>query len=73
MNKKLWYEAFSRKDMPSFPCPHCRQTTLELEKDTLQVKEPIYSEKSHAHSEWEPEYTVERFVVLLRCTRSGLS
>src|SRR4051812_16765445 len=71
MNKKLWYEAFSREDVPSFPCPHCQQTTLELQKDTLEVHEPTYSVKGHSDLDWEPDWSIKRFIVLLKCTKSS--
>jgi Domain of unknown function (DUF4145) len=70
MEKKLWYVAFSRDDVPAFPCPRCKKPTLELDKDTLTIKEPVYSKQGRSHPEWEPDFVTETFIAMLRCRRA---
>lgn len=66
MEKKLWYAAFSRDENRGFLCPQCR-TKLELDKTTLKVEATTYSQLERKSDEWDPEWSVERFIVFLRC------
>jgi hypothetical protein len=42
-----------------------------LQKDTLHVEETLSSKQSKKHQDWEPEWSDEKFVVLLKCSKCG--
>lgn len=67
LDKSIWAETFSQNDLPAFRCPRCGTNTLKLDDKTLAKEETAASKASQDHEAWEPDWTVERFVVLLRC------
>lgn len=68
VDKLMWISGLSRTDVPAYPCPRCRRGTLALEEKTLLTEETANSKANQKHEAWEPEWTEERFVCLLRCT-----
>jgi hypothetical protein len=67
VDKQTWFRAFSQSEVPSFPCPGCRRTTLVLDKESLTIEETQKSKAAKKHAAWEPEWIDERFVCLFRC------
>lgn len=67
MDQSLWFEAFSEKDIPLFPCPQCQKGTLALHNKVV-TEEPAFSKAAHGHNDWEPDWTVERFAAALKCS-----
>jgi hypothetical protein len=53
--------------MPKFPCPTCDAGHLHLVKDSLGIKEPVYSVESRKEAEWEFDWERERFYCVLDC------
>lgn len=68
VDKSTWLATFSRTEVPAFPCPRCRKSTLRLDADTLTTEETHYSKANQKHEAWDPEWTEERFIAFLRCT-----
>lgn len=68
IDKSTWFRAFSRSEIPAFPCPRCHKTTLVLDKKTLTVEETEKSKAARKHNDWEPEWVEERFICLFRCS-----
>jgi hypothetical protein len=68
VDKSTWFAAFSRSEVPAFPCPRCRKATLRLDVETLVTEETEKSKANHKHEAWEPEWTEERFIAMLRCS-----
>src|SRR5262245_10645931 len=66
-DRDLRNEIISRHNIPKYPCPHCPGGRLRAESETVRVEEPQYSRAQHEHEAWEPEWTIERFLLLLRC------
>lgn len=67
MNEELWRKEFSFDDFsPPFPCPHC-SSNLQLKKDTLKVLETGYSKEARSGPEWEPDWSIQRFICFLEC------
>ncbi len=65
---KLWSATFPHTSIPSWPCPHCSHGRLAVSENGLKVREPAYSKATHSHVEWEPEWTTERFIAVLKCS-----
>jgi Domain of unknown function (DUF4145) len=68
MDKSLWLSSFSRTEMPAYPCPRCRKGILEIDQKTIETEESAASKANQSHEAWEPEWTDEKFVALLRCS-----
>ena len=71
VDRTLWYAAFLRGELPHYPCPRCNKPSLRLDAETLHVEETRTSKQNRKHPEWDPEWSDEKFVVLLKCTRCG--
>lgn len=63
----LWTETFSQDDIPAFTCPSCNKGTLTLHGKVVR-DEPGFSKAAHSHPDWEPDWAVERFSMVLRCS-----
>ena len=70
VQRDLWSKTFTEKDPPSWPCPTCGVGSLTAVAGTFQIEETSESKDAHSHEAWEPEWIVERFVGMLRCSRS---
>jgi Domain of unknown function (DUF4145) len=68
IDKRTW-KAFSKDDLPPFLCPRCFNPSLRLNEESLMHKETAVSKKNRGHDAWEPEWTDEKFVVLLVCSK----
>src|SRR3954467_5296618 len=71
VDRTLWYAAFLRTELPHYPCPRCSKPFLVLASETLHVEETRSSKQNKKHPDWEPEWSDEKFVCLLRCTKCG--
>lgn len=69
-DRSLWGEKFSRDSVPSFICPTCTKGTLQYDKKHFLKGEPQYSKDAQSHQEWDPDWTTERFAMLLQCNAS---
>ena len=67
IDRTIWTEAFAAEQFPTFPCPRCNRGRVAFDKTSLVTEEPKYSDLLHQEDGWEPNYTVERFSVRLRC------
>lgn len=65
MNRDLWSRAFNK--LPQWVCPHCHQGRLQPLKNYPHVEETEYSKAEQKLPESEPDWTMERFVALLKC------
>jgi hypothetical protein len=53
------------------PCARCGKGTLNLDKDSLSVKEPKFSSDAHSHDAWHPDWDVERFTAMMVCSNNA--
>lgn len=67
IDRTIWIGVFEANQFPTFPCPQCNHGRLIFQNNTLRREEPKHSELAKQHDAWEPEWTVERFSVHLRC------
>ena len=65
MNREFWGKGFDR--LPRWTCPHCRHGLLQPMEEYPHVEESEYSKKEQKLEESEPDWTMERFVALLKC------
>lgn len=66
VDRALWKRSF--RQFPNWLCPTCQSAPLVVEKDTLLRKEPNWSRDAHGHEAWDPDWIVERFSCLMRCS-----
>lgn len=66
-DRALWASTYSRTNFPKFPCPTCKNGRLHLDKESIQIDEPTYSKDGSAHTDWEPDWDVQRFRLSLTC------
>ncbi|RVJ37389.1 DUF4145 domain-containing protein (plasmid) [Sinorhizobium meliloti] len=65
MNREQWAIGFDK--LPRWLCPHCQNGLLHPMKDYPHVEETEYSKEEQKLQESEPDWTMERFVALLKC------
>lgn len=65
MNRELWDTGFS--SLPKWTCPHCEKGTLLTMPDFPRIEETEYSKEEQNQPDSEPDWTVERFVALMKC------
>lgn len=65
MNRNLWRIGFDK--LPSWTCPHCQRGLLQPLNNYPHVEETEYSKEEQKQPESEPDWTMERFVALLKC------
>ncbi|MCJ8521760.1 hypothetical protein ABID21_004931 [Pseudorhizobium tarimense] len=65
MNRDLWGYSFDK--LPRWTCPHCRYGLLQPMGNYPHVEESEYSKEEQKLQESEPDWTIERFVALLKC------
>lgn len=65
MNRDLWHTGFS--SLPKWTCPHCQKGSLLTMAGFPRVEETEYSKEDQNHPDAEPDWTVERFVALMKC------
>ncbi len=61
----------TRASIPSWPCPQCDHGRLAVSDKGLKVIEPAYSKAARSHPDWEPEWDVERFIALVKCSEKN--
>ena len=66
MDHSLWNKTFSQSAIPSFICPECQKGTLGLH-GKIAMEEPVYSKAAHTRDDWEPDWAVKRFMMMLKC------
>ena len=71
VDRSLWHAAFLPTELPHYPCPRCNKPGLTLEQETLHVEETLTSKRNKKSPEWEPEWSDQKFVCLLKCTKCG--
>jgi hypothetical protein len=71
VDRTLWHGTFLRTELPHYPCPRCKRPDLTLTQETLHVEETRTSKQNKKSPNWEPEWSDEKFVCLLRCTKCG--
>jgi len=64
----LWGAKFAENSIPSWPCPKCDHGRLLMSDKGLNIIEPAYSEEAHSHEAWEPDWTTQRFSLLMKCS-----
>ena len=65
---KLWSATFSQGSLPAWPCPECDNGRLAATEKSVRVIEPAYSKRAHDHESWEPDWVIERFLAILKCS-----
>ncbi|MCK1404905.1 DUF4145 domain-containing protein [Bradyrhizobium sp. 76] len=71
VDRTLWHASFLPTEIPHFPCPRCSKPFLGIVKDTLHIEETRSSKNNKKSPEWEPEWSDEKFVCLLSCSKCG--
>lgn len=64
MNRELWNEHWTH--LPRFECPKCNLGRLKHEGSPL-IQEPTYSYVEQSDNDWEPEWSILRFTMMLKC------
>jgi Domain of unknown function (DUF4145) len=59
-----------RGRIPAWRCPKCWNGTLAVTKDTEKAESTAESLAARDHDAWEPDWDVERFVMLMHCQNS---
>lgn len=70
MDRLAWKRNMSRESAWPWPCPACARGRLQIEKNTLQIRETSSSRdyrNSKEDGHWEPDMTTRRFTCLLVC------
>ncbi|MDW9709521.1 DUF4145 domain-containing protein [Sinorhizobium meliloti] len=65
MNRDLWEVGF--KTLPKWTCPHCQKGSLLTMHNFPRCEETEYSKDEQNKPDSEPDWTVERFVALMKC------
>ena len=65
MRRDLWEVGFTA--LPRWTRPHCQSGSLLTMPDLPSVKKPNTPKKSRTIPDSEPDWTVERFVALMKC------
>ena len=69
INRRHFAARFSQ--FPPWKCPSCRDGTLARIKDIRKVLETGPSKKAHGHEAWDPDWIIERFIDLLKCSNTS--
>ncbi|MCX5580282.1 DUF4145 domain-containing protein [Kaistia terrae] len=65
MRRDLWDAGFTA--LPKWTCPQCESGSLLTMPDFPRWEETEYSKEEQDHQDSEPDWTVERFVALMKC------
>lgn len=69
LDRTLWHGKYRRSSVPSFPCSRCKNGRLIFQRETLQAKEPKWSEADHDNPYYDPDFDTERFTAFAICDR----
>ncbi|MFZ6654721.1 DUF4145 domain-containing protein [Undibacterium sp. TJN19] len=66
-DRTLWGNLIRRASIPKFRCPSCKNGHLSGVIKSNNIVEPTYSKTAGKDTDWEPDWTTERFVGFLQC------
>lgn len=69
MNRQHFSPPFSPQSMPAWRCPHCVDGTLTPIKGSLKQSGTAVSQEARNHPDWEPEWNVNRFFIMMMCVK----
>lgn len=69
MNRQYFSPPFSPQSMPAWRCPHCLDGALASIKESLKLFGTAASQDARGHPDWGPEWDVNRFFMMMQCTK----
>jgi len=57
----------SYRDLPQWDCPTCGKGHLIVVPEKTAIEETGPSKRAHGHDDWDPDWIVERFAMLMKC------
>jgi hypothetical protein len=57
----------SYRNLPQWDCPTCGKGHLIVVPEKTAIEETGPSKRAHGHDDWDPDWIVERFAMLMKC------
>jgi hypothetical protein len=70
MNPKLWRSRLTALNCPPWPCPVCRNGSLELTPESFRREETAHSVAARECDEWQPDWVTYVFNAWAKCGNS---
>lgn len=71
IDRDLWSESFYTEEWPKWPCPQCREKSLQPVKESFKSHELASSIEFHHHEDWDCNWYSGAFHSELKCINSG--
>lgn len=69
MKRVLLHDTFTPSNVPSWPCPECGNTSLQIQKGSFKPHRSKASRDAYDHDDWQYEWDRYVYSCLFECTR----